>query len=212
MIPIQISSLPVKYQDAEASMRNMVDEIYKEQSPGKLWLLEHPHVYTAGMSAGDKELLNPTLAPVYKTGRGGKYTYHGPGQRIIYTMLNLKKLHGDTPDIRLFINQLEDWVIASLKDAGVSAYKVPDRVGIWIKNGAQEQKIAAIGIRLSKWVSYHGIAININPDLSYFQGIIPCGLKDFGVCSLKSLGISMTMEEFDVILLKNFYNTFSRLL
>lgn len=208
MIPIQISPLPVEYQDAEASMRGMVDEIYKEQSPGKLWLLEHPHVYTAGMSAGDDELLSPTLAPVYKTGRGGKYTYHGPGQRVVYTMLNLKRLHGDAPDIRLFINQLEDWVIDSLKEAGVNSYKVADRVGIWVKNGAQEQKIAAIGIRLSKWISYHGIAININPDLSYFQGIIPCGLKDFGVCSLKSLGISMTMAEFDAILLKNFYNIF----
>ncbi len=204
-ISIQLSQFPVEYQEAEASMIKMVNEIHSHQLLGKLWFLEHPHVYTLGTSANDSDLLNPTLIPIHVTGRGGKHTYHGPGQRIIYTMLNLKKLYGNTPDIRLFINQLENWIIESLKSIGVASYKVPERVGIWVKNGPNEQKIAAIGIRVSKSISYHGVAININPDLSYFNGIVPCGLKDFGICSLKSLGINMTMAEFDDILIKHFY-------
>jgi lipoyl(octanoyl) transferase len=198
----------IDYAIADDLMKRAVESIYTSKSVGKLWMLEHHHVYTQGMSADTFELLKPDMAPVYKAARGGKSTYHGPGQRVIYTMFNLKKLHKDKPDIRLFVNQLEDWVIASLAEVGVEAYKVPERVGIWIYHEMEEKKIAAIGIRLYKWVSYHGIAINIDPDLSYFSGIIPCGLKGFGVCSLKSLGIDISMQEFDAILLKNFYSVF----
>ncbi|MDF3047174.1 MAG: lipB [Candidatus Midichloriaceae bacterium] len=205
---IYISKEPVEYTCSEQKMPEIVKCIHQDNSLGKAWFLEHPHVYTAGVSAKVEELLNAKGVPVHQVSRGGKYTYHGPGQRVIYTMFNLKKLHGDKPDIRLFINQLEDWVIDSLSKISVDAYKVPNRVGIWVKHKGQEQKIAAIGIKLHKWVSYHGIAININPDLSYFQGIVPCGLADFGVCSLKSLGINISLEEFDSILLDNFYSIF----
>jgi lipoyl(octanoyl) transferase len=206
--PIYISKEPVAYSYAEQKMLTIAKRIYQDNSLGEAWFLEHPHVYTAGVSAKIDELLNARDVPVHQVSRGGKYTYHGPGQRVIYTMFNLKKLHGDKPDIRLFINQLEDWIITSLSQISVNAYKVPNRVGIWVKHKDKEQKIAAIGIKLHKWISYHGIAINIKPDLRYFEGIIPCGLANFGVCSLQSLGINISLEEFDSILLDNFYSIF----
>lgn len=183
-------------------MEAKVADIIEGKSPEEIWLLEHKPVYTAGTSAVESDLIESNF-PVHKVGRGGKYTYHGPGQRIVYLMLDLKK-HYSPPDLKKFVCDLEQWVIDSLKEVGVESFRRAGRVGIWCfdKQG-NEAKIAAIGIRVRKWVSFHGISININPDLSHFSGIIPCGIPEFGVTSLQQLGVKIGMEEFDKALERN---------
>lgn len=169
-----------------------------------VWLLEHPPLYTAGTSAKHSDLLDNKTFPVYKTGRGGQYTYHGPGQRIAYVMLDLKKR---TPDVRLFVKNLERWIITTLAAFGIEGDVREGRIGVWVKK-PQEAKIAALGIRIRQWVTYHGIAINIHPDLTHYSGIVPCGIKEYGVTSLKELGVGVTMQEFDEQLIKSFHLIF----
>ncbi len=175
----------------------------------QVWLLEHPPIYTAGSSADDADLLDPRF-PVYRSGRGGQYTYHGPGQRVVYAMLDLNEPHGSVParDIRCYVTGLERWVIETLKDFGVKGEIREGRVGIWVVNGAREQKIGAIGVRVSRWVTWHGLALNVNPDLSHFSGIIPCGITEHGVTSLAALGVNATMAEVDEALQRNFGKIF----
>jgi len=171
----------------------------------QVWLLEHPPLYTAGTSANEGDLRAPAF-PVYHTQRGGQYTYHGPGQRVVYVMLDLRQRGRD---VSAFVRGLEQWIIDSLADLGVSAERRCGRVGVWVvRKDGREEKIAAIGIRLKKWVSYHGIAINVSPDLSHFGGIVPCGISEHGVCSLESLGVAASMDDLDVSLKDNFARTF----
>jgi len=166
-----------------------------------VWLLEHPPLYTAGTSADPAELLAPDRFPVYKTGRGGRYTYHGPGQRIGYVMIDLEKRGRD---IRCFVSALERWLIASLAALGIEARQEPGRIGLWTGHGSNEAKIAAIGVRVRRWVTFHGFSINVDPDLSHFGGIVPCGISEYDVTSLKKLGILVGMDRVDAALKAHF--------
>lgn len=195
------SNLSVNYLDAVQFMEERIKNIQNNQASELVWFLEHPSIYTAGTSAKENDLLEKNF-PVFHTGRGGQYTYHGPGQRIIYLMLNLKK-RGE--DLRKYISNLEDWIIASLKEIGIHAEKKAGRVGIWtINKQDKEAKIAAIGVRVSKWISYHGVAINVFPNLDHYSGIIPCGISEFGVTSLKELGCDISYQKLDIILKNKF--------
>lgn len=177
------SSTPVPYEDAVRAMEDRVAGIRAGTAQEMIWLLEHPPLYTAGTSAKAGDLLNPHF-PVHETGRGGQYTYHGPGQRVGYVMLDLKNRQRQ-PDIRQFVGQLEEWIIRSLAHFGVKGERRDGRVGIWVdEGGMKESKIAAIGVRVRHWVTYHGIAINVDPDLSHYAGIVPCGIREHGVTSL----------------------------
>ena len=170
-----------------------------------VWLLEHSPLYTSGTSAKPSDLLDSKRFPVFNAGRGGQYTYHGPGQRIAYLMLDLKHRSGGHPDLRQFVRSLEEWIIATLDHFGLKGEVREGRVGVWVqdKNG-HEAKIAALGIRVRKWVTFHGIALNICPDLSHYAGIVPCGISNFGVTSLHALGIKTSMEEVDTVLRQQF--------
>jgi lipoyl(octanoyl) transferase len=196
----------VDYEYALNFMEERVNHIIEGKKSELIWFLQHPPLYTAGSSANSQDLISNNGFKVYQTGRGGQYTYHGPGQRICYVMLNLKNRN---PDIREFVRNLELVIIKSLQKFDVKGETRQNRVGVWVKTNQKEEKIAAIGIRLKKWVSYHGIAININPDLSHYKGIIPCGIKDYGVTSLEKLGIKTTMAEFDKELKKAFTEIFN---
>ena len=180
---------PIDYEVAVKFMEERVAKIIAKKESQLIWLVEHPAMYSAGISAQDSDLLNKTNIPIFKTNRGGRYTYHGPGIKIIYVMLDLKQIFApQMPDISAFVEFLEKWIIAFLAEFNVVGEIRKGRVGIWVKDKNSENKIAAIGIKIKKWVSYHGIAININPDLSAFNNIVPCGIKDFGVTSLEKLG------------------------
>ena len=173
-----------------------------------IWLLEHPPLYTAGTSAKAEDLLAPNQFPVHRTGRGGQYTYHGPGQRIVYVMLDLRRRGAD---IRCFVHDLEEWVIQALGRFSVKGERREGRVGIWVDRGSgREDKIAAIGMRVRRWVSYHGISINVEPDLSHYAGIVPCGIGDqhLGVTSLVDLGYPVTMADLDAALMATFGEVF----
>lgn len=192
------SQTPEMYLDAVEAMEDRVAEIRTGTADECVWLLEHPSLYTAGTSAKAADLLD-TRFPVFETGRGGQYTYHGPGQRIAYVMLNLKDRQ-PVPDLKKYIHDLEEWIIRSLARLGVIGERREGRVGIWVAHGGGEAKIAAIGVRVRHWVSYHGIAINVDPDLEHFSGIVPCGVRDHGVTSLRDLGIQATMQDVDAAL------------
>lgn len=206
-IEYKISEGLVKYPDSQIYMENRVSEIIKNDAKDFLWLLEHPPLYTAGTSANDSDLLEPKRFNVFKTGRGGEYTYHGPGQRVAYVMLNLTKRK--QKDIRAYVYNLEEWIIKSLEYFSIKGERRNGRVGIWVKleNGS-EAKIAAIGVRVRKWVTFHGIAVNINPNLNHFSGIIPCGLSNYGVTSMFQLGVNVTQNEVDKVLIKQFERVF----
>ena len=188
-------------------MEKKVGEVIDHKSPETIFLLEHPHIYTAGTGAEPQDLIEQGDCEIYKTGRGGKYTYHGPGQRIIYPILNLSLPHREK-DLRKYISDLEDWIIATLNRLKVTGYKIPGQVGIWVNIKNKPHKIAAIGVRVKKWVTYHGIAINVNPDLNKFSGIIPCGINSCGITSLEKLGIDVAMKELDKILQEEFQKIF----
>ena len=198
------------YNDALAGMEARVTEVASGRDPELVWLVEHPPLYTAGTSAGDAELLEARF-PVYQAGRGGQMTYHGPGQRVVYLMLDLKRRR---PDVRAFVATLEEWIIRALAHFNVQGERRDDRVGVWVrrpdKGDGYEDKIAAIGIRLKSWVSLHGIAINVEPDLSHFSGIVPCGVREqkFGVTSLVDLGLPVTMDDLDGALKAEFEGLF----
>lgn len=204
------SKICVPYQQALEVMQNRVKGIIEGTAEQALWFLEHSELYTAGTGANDNDLLQPDKFPVHKTGRGGKYTYHGPGQRVAYIMLDLKRIHDGAPDIKKFVRQIENWVIESLAEFDIKGETHADRVGIWVTNSdGQEEKIAAIGIRMQKWVSYHGVAININTNLDDYAGIVPCGLSEHGVTSLHKLGKLIRMEEFDKVITEKFTQVFN---
>lgn len=197
---------PVVYPDAVKFMEDRVEKIRHAQAPECVWLVEHPPLYTAGTSAKAQDLLNPRF-PVFETGRGGQYTYHGPGQRVAYVMLDLKKRQNE-PDLKMYIHNLEEWIIRSLASLGVSGERREGRVGIWVAHNGGEAKIAAIGVRVRHWVTYHGIAINVTPDLDHFSGIVPCGVHDHGVTSLRDLGLSATMSDVDAALQQEWAGVF----
>lgn len=185
------------YPDALAAMEARAEAIHAGTADELIWLLQHPPLYTAGTSAKGEDLLDPRF-PVYDAGRGGQYTYHGPGQRVVYLMLDLKHRGRD---VRAYVTQLEEWIIQSLARLGVTGERRQGRVGIWVQRGAfREDKIAAIGVRIRRWVTLHGIAINVAPDLTHFGGIVPCGIQEHGVTSLADLGIPATLVDLDAAL------------
>lgn len=189
----RVDPLPVPYTEAVAEMEARAAGVAAGTARELIWLLEHPPVYTAGTSADPAELLDPRF-PVHKTGRGGRYTYHGPGQRIGYVVLNLDK---SGRDVRHFVHSLEGWVIAALSRIGIDAHRAPGRIGIWTRMGAQEAKIGAIGVRVRKWVTLHGFSVNISPNLADFGGIVPCGLAEYPVTSAAMLGNQADLATFD---------------
>ncbi|NBU52814.1 MAG: lipoyl(octanoyl) transferase LipB [Alphaproteobacteria bacterium] len=198
----------VDYQEGIKIMEGQLDRVINSMQPDTIFLLEHKEVYTAGTSHNVEELLKPDSFPVIYTGRGGKFTYHGPGQRIIYPIINLNNTD-KVKDLKLYITQLEKWIILTLAELDVNAFTIQGKVGIWVKNSRNiESKIGAIGIRVRKWVTYHGIAVNISPNLDNYSGIIPCGINDFPITSLEDMGINISMTEFDIILKKKFIEIF----
>lgn len=205
----------VPYERAVSEMEARVDSIARGDAGEAIWLLEHPPLYTAGPQADPADLVEPDRFPVYPTRRGGQYTYHGPGQRVAYVMLNLKRRE---PDVRRFVERMEAWVIGALDEFNVKGEIRPGRVGVWVDRPdkpplpdgtPREDKIAAIGVRLRKWVTFHGISINVEPDLSHFDGIVPCGISDHGVTSLVDLGLPVTMGDLDTALKRRFDEAFS---
>jgi lipoyl(octanoyl) transferase len=202
----RISEALVDYPAAVAAMEARAAAIRAGEAPELCWLLEHPPLYTAGTSARAQDLLLPDRLPVYRTGRGGQYTYHGPGQRITYLMLDLQRRG---PDVRAYIWRLEEWLIRTLARFGVQGERRAGRVGIWVVGpGGAEAKIAALGVRVRRWVTYHGVAINLDPDLAHFRGIVPCGISGFGVTSLADLGLATSMAELDAALQATFAEAF----
>jgi lipoyl(octanoyl) transferase len=213
---VTFTTLPglAPYAETLAAMEARAAAIAEGSADEAIWLLEHPPLYTAGTSARPADLTDPDRFPVFTAGRGGQYTYHGPGQRVAYVLLNVgARGH----DVRRFVRQLEDWVIAALAEFNVMGEIRPDRVGVWVRRpdkpaaadgSPAEDKIAAIGIRLRRWVSFHGISINVEPDLTHFSGIVPCGIRDHGVTSLVDLGLPVTMADLDTALIRQFDRIF----
>lgn len=202
----RVSERLVPYEAAVAEMESRVAAIRGGSASELVWLLEHPSLYTAGTSAQEIDLIEPARLPVHRTGRGGQYTYHGPGQRVAYVLLDLKRRGSD---VRCFVRGLEEWMIATLARFDLSGVRRPGRIGIWIAepDGA-ENKVAAIGVRIRQWVTYHGVALNVNPDLSHYRGIVPCGIRDHGVTSLWSQGIPVSMSAVDGALRATFDGVF----
>ena len=192
------------YPEAVDFMEARAMAIADGSAPELVWLVEHPPIYTAGTSAKDSDLLDARF-PVFKTGRGGQFTYHGPGQRVGYVMLNLKPRGGD---VRKYVRDLEEWLIRTLAHFNVKGERREGRVGIWVVRGDREDKIAALGVRVRRWVTFHGIALNVEPDLSHFGGIVPCGIRGHGVTSLADLGITASMADVDVALRSAFEEVF----
>ena len=216
MLPIEwnISDGLTGYLQAVQVMETRADAIAKGDAPEAIWLVEHPALYTAGTSANREDLIDANRFPVFSSKRGGQYTYHGPGQRVVYVMLDLNR-HGK--DVRAFVQKLERWVISTLACFNVQGAIRDGRIGVWVNRPekpltpvglCQEDKIAAIGIRLRKWVSFHGLSINVDPDLSHFKGIIPCGIREHGVTSLVDLGIPVSMADLDMALKDQFEKQF----
>ena len=214
MVQWEISDGEVDYKSALEKMDNYVQKIISGEADERIWLLEHPSLYTAGTSADKKDLVETNRFPVFETKRGGQYTYHGPGQRVVYVMLDLNKRG---KDIKKFVENLEAWIIHTLAEFNVVGQSRSGRVGIWVErpdkpkniNGlVEEEKIAAIGVRLKKWITFHGLSINVDPDLSHFQGIVPCGIKEHGVTSLVDLGLPVSMPDLDIALTKSFSKVF----
>ena len=203
----KISPEPVEYDDALAFMDARVAAIHAGEAGDLAWLLEHPSLYTAGTSADEADLLNNGGLPVHKTGRGGQYTYHGPGQRIAYVMMDLKT-RGGAPDVKRYVCDLEGWIIRTLKEFGIEGHRRDGQVGIWVDGPRGPEKIAAIGVRVRHWITLHGISINIDPELSHYKGIVPCGISDMGVTSMKALGVEISAQDVDAALRKSWADIF----
>jgi lipoyl(octanoyl) transferase len=210
----RITDCPVPYEEAMATMEREVADIADGRADELVWLLEHPPLYTAGTSANAADLIEPERFPVYATGRGGEYTYHGPGQRVAYVMLDLKRRR---QDVRAYVAALEELVIRTLDLMNVRGERREDRVGVWVRRPEKplifdgsmaEDKIAALGIRLRRWVSFHGLSINVDPDLSHFSGIVPCGITGYGTTSLEDLGMLVMMQDVDIRLRQAFEEIF----
>ena len=198
----KISDGLVPYDEALAFMERRAAAIRDGTAKECIWLLQHPPLFTAGTSADLSELINPLGFPVHEAGRGGRYTYHGPGQRVGYVMLDLEKRG---KDIRRFVHSLEQWMIDALGQFGVNAHRAEGRIGIWVGEGPAEEKIGALGVRVKRWVTLHGFAINVDPDLSHFGGIVPCGISEFGVTSLVKLGKQIPLTRVDAALERTFH-------
>lgn len=192
----RVEPRPIDYAEALAAMEARAAAVTRGEAPELVWLLEHPPVYTAGTSADPAEMLDPRF-PVHRTGRGGRYTYHGPGQRIGYVVLDLRER---LRDVRNYVHAIEGWVIAALGECGIEAFRAPGRIGIWTLDRGVEAKIGAIGVRIRQWVTLHGFAINLDPDLSHFTGIVPCGIAEYPVTSAAALGKPIATERFDAAL------------
>ena len=208
----RVSREPVDYREAEAEQEERAQAVFEGREPELVWLLEHPPLYTAGAGADPKDLIAPDRFPVYETRRGGQYTYHGPGQRVAYLVLDLNRRRRD---VRAYVWALEEWVIRALAQFGVAGERRRDRVGVWLPSGDVDLagspidvKISAVGVRLRRWVAFHGVAVNINPDLSHFEGIVPCGVQRHGVASLASLGVDANHAQFDAALKNAYSETF----
>ena len=198
---------PVPYEKAIAAMEARAAAIRESGAPELVWVLEHPPIYTAGTSAKPADLLDPDRLPVYRSGRGGQYTYHGPGQRIAYVLVDLNRRGRD---VRCHVWRLEEWMIRTLRQFGVAGERRDGRVGVWVAGpGGRDAKIAAIGVRVRRWVSYHGVALNVAPDLEHFRGIVPCGIREHGVTSLAALGIAAAMAEVNAALRATFDAVFA---
>lgn len=197
----RVSEGLVPYEVALAGMEARAATVRAGEASELVWLLEHPPLFTAGTSADPAELFNPDGFPVYEAGRGGRYTYHGPGQRVGYLVIDLEKR---SKDIRCFVHSLEGWMIAALGELGVEARREPGRIGIWTGEGPAEAKIGAIGVRVKRWVTLHGFSINVDPDLNHFGGIVPCGIAEYGVTSLAALGRESSMGQLDDALKRTF--------
>jgi lipoyl(octanoyl) transferase len=197
----RVSPAQVPYEEALEAMEERAAAIRHGSARECIWLLEHPPLFTAGTSADPSELFNPQQFPVYEAGRGGRYTYHGPGQRVGYVMLDLEKRG---KDIRRFVHSLEGWMIDALAILGIEAHRAPGRIGIWVGQGSSEAKIGALGVRVKRWVTLHGFALNVSPDLSHFGGIVPCGIAEFGVTSLADLGKQIPLTGVDCALKRSF--------
>jgi lipoyl(octanoyl) transferase len=197
----------VPYDEALATMETRVADIRAGRAGELIWLLEHPPLYTAGTSSKPQDLLQPLRLPVHAAGRGGQYTYHGPGQRVAYTLLDLRQRR---QDVRRYVADLEDWIIRTLARFNVRGERRDGRVGVWVvrEGGQREDKIAAIGVRIRHWVSFHGISINVEPDLTHYAGIVPCGIAEHGVTSLVDLGLPVTMTDLDMALAETFEEVF----
>ena len=206
----------ISYPGALERMEQIVSGLISGDAIEHVWLLQHPELYTAGTSANPSDLVDPDTFPVYDSQRGGQYTYHGPGQRIAYVMLDLNKRG---KDVRKYVNSLEEWIIQTLAEFDIKGERRKDRVGVWVvrkdrplspSGNFLEDKIAAVGVRLRKWVSFHGIAINVNPNLDHYKGIVPCGIQQHGVTSLSDLGMEASMDDLDNALSKTFKNVFGK--
>ena len=210
----RVDKSPVDYLTAVADMEARADAIRAGEADERVWLLEHEPIYTAGTSAKDRDLLQPARFPVHVAGRGGQYTYHGPGQRVVYALLDLRTRR---QDVRRFVSDLEEWTIRTLGRFSVTAERRAGRVGVWVARpdkpalpdgSPREDKIAAIGVRIRHWVSFHGLSINVEPDLSHYTGIVPCGIADHGVTSLVDLGLPATLADLDIALAETFDEVF----
>ncbi|MCS0496685.1 lipoyl(octanoyl) transferase LipB [Ancylobacter sp. MQZ15Z-1] len=201
----RVAPAPVAYAEALAEMDRLAEAIAAGRADETVWLLEHPPLYTAGTSARREDLVDPDRFPVFETGRGGQFTYHGPGQRVAYVMLDLKRR---APDVRRYVAALEEWLIRTLAAFNVRGERREDRVGVWVRHptkaGEGEDKIAALGIRVRRWVTMHGVSLNVEPELAHFEGIVPCGVREHGVTSLVELGLPVTMEDVDLALRREF--------
>ena len=203
---IKISNSPVDYKAAINFLEKRVDNVHAKLEDELIWILEHESIYTKGISASGEELLNPKLFPVIDTNRGGKFTYHGPGQKIVYFVISLSNRE---KEIKKFVRNVEKCIINILKDFNISSYADPKNIGIWVKNNNEEKKIAAIGIKVKKWIAYHGFSLNINVDKSNYRGIIPCGITDKGIINVSDLCKIPNNDEINNSIKENFYNLFN---
>ena len=203
---IKISQKPVAYKKAIVFLEQSVEKVHTNLEDELIWILEHDSVYTKGISASDKDLLLPNLFPVIATNRGGKFTYHGPGQKIVYFVLNLNKRE---KEIKKFVRHVEEWIISILKDFNISSFADPKNIGIWINNNSEENKIAAIGIKVKKWIAYHGFSLNINVNKTDYRGIVPCGISNKGIINISDLRAIPNDEIINNSIKENFYKLFN---
>ena len=203
---IKISHKPVAYKDAMDFLEKRVEKVHANLDDELIWILKHDSVYTKGISATDKDLLISNLFPVIETNRGGKFTYHGPGQKIVYIVINLNKRERE---IKKFVRNIENWIIAVLNDFNISSFANTKNIGIWVKNNNEEFKIAAIGIKIKKWIAYHGFSLNVNVDKSDYRGIVPCGISDKGIINISDLRTIPDDEKINNSIEENFYRLFN---
>jgi lipoyl(octanoyl) transferase len=203
---IKISHKPVAYKNAMDFLEQRVEKVHANLEEELIWILEHDSVYTKGISASNKDLLEPNLFPVVETNRGGKFTYHGPGQKIVYFVINLNKRE---KEIKKFVRNIEKWIISILKDFDISSFADPENIGIWVNNNSGENKIAAIGIKVKKWIAYHGFSLNVNVNKTDYRGIVPCGISNKGIINISDLRSIPSDEKINKSIKDNFYKLFN---